>query len=667
MIKYLASFVVCLSAAAQVTYYPYTPPTVSSSSSSVSDPLTIGTINVTTGINGNGAGMTNTPAYPVNNVKLFGATGTNNWPLDTAAFSAAFTAMMRTNGYPVYFPSGVYGISNMVIDGSVFNYVTNNAEFSGVRIFGNFGFSQLVPVSTSLPIITCTNGLNNARFENLSFNGLGNGTPAEPMFVVNGTNGSTDNLVMKDCFFQNGWLGLKAEAVSDSHFENCSFAYNHTPMVFNSTFNGEFNNNDFFFGGFIGANHNGIVANAGSFVFTGVEGGAVGQTNFIVCTNTSSVNVTFVGGNIELDYGSVVLTTNSGSAVVVVDGNARFAAATAGHNQRSADFQDTSFSTSSFSSVNCLGGGIMDVRVGTFGSSPIVKNYSSSSALFKLETVGVSTNYVGPIPTRIGTFNPTVGSGLYYNALLTKENYDAKGRSHVFVGTGTNNASYATGNYFFNDLTQYGFDIQDGNVALANVVGSSNFFNGDNVFASAHKTKFLTDGSTGVWLQNTAAAKGVSWIGNTFNTDDWGFFVSPSGNTQPTWNTAAPRFYHDTANNRTTIGATAIGSSAPSGTSTLNVNGDVTAITTITATNGFASYATHVPVAVTVGASPFRFTNSTPVAIECYFSGATAFSVSKNGVGVFGSLAGSSYFVLQPTNQCVITYTVAPTFYTNSW
>lgn len=73
------------------------------------------------------------------------------------------------------------------------------------------------------------------------------------------------------------------------------------------------------------------------------------------------------------------------------------------------------------------------------------------------------------------------------------------------------------------------------------------------------------------------------------------------------------------------------------------------------------------PVAVTVGASPFTFVNATPHSLECYFSGATAFAVSKQGVGVYGSLAGDAYFILPPTNECVVTYTVVPTFYTNKF
>ena len=97
------------------------------------------------------------------------------------------------------------------------------------------------------------------------------------------------------------------------------------------------------------------------------------------------------------------------------------------------------------------------------------------------------------------------------------------------------------------------------------------------------------------------------------------------------------------------------------------ITGNGASITNIppSALNGNAT--PHLPVAVTVGSSPFNFTNNTKSTLECYFSGSVAYSVSKNGVGVFGSLASDGYFHLQPTNTLTITYSVAPTFYTNSW
>lgn len=74
-----------------------------------------------------------------------------------------------------------------------------------------------------------------------------------------------------------------------------------------------------------------------------------------------------------------------------------------------------------------------------------------------------------------------------------------------------------------------------------------------------------------------------------------------------------------------------------------------------------------IPTAVTVGASPFTFANATPYVLECYFSGGTAYSVTKNAAAVYGSVIGNDYFLLQPTNKCVITYTVAPTLLTNAF
>lgn len=72
------------------------------------------------------------------------------------------------------------------------------------------------------------------------------------------------------------------------------------------------------------------------------------------------------------------------------------------------------------------------------------------------------------------------------------------------------------------------------------------------------------------------------------------------------------------------------------------------------------------PTAVTLTGSAFTFSNSTSSILECYFSGSVAYSVSKNGSAVFGSLAADGYMLLQPTNKVVITYTVAPTMFTNA-
>lgn len=75
----------------------------------------------------------------------------------------------------------------------------------------------------------------------------------------------------------------------------------------------------------------------------------------------------------------------------------------------------------------------------------------------------------------------------------------------------------------------------------------------------------------------------------------------------------------------------------------------------------------HIPVAVTLGASPFLFVNNSASTLECYFSGSVAYSISKNGAAVYGSLVGNQYLTVQPTNAITLTYTVAPTLFTNAW
>lgn len=84
--------------------------------------------------------------------------------------------------------------------------------------------------------------------------------------------------------------------------------------------------------------------------------------------------------------------------------------------------------------------------------------------------------------------------------------------------------------------------------------------------------------------------------------------------------------------------------------------------------NGITSVNPHSVAAVTVGASPFSFKNTTVSAINCYLSDAAAYSVTLNGVAIYGSLAANEYVSLMPTNQITITYlAAAPTLTTNQW
>ena len=95
----------------------------------------------------------------------------------------------------------------------------------------------------------------------------------------------------------------------------------------------------------------------------------------------------------------------------------------------------------------------------------------------------------------------------------------------------------------------------------------------------------------------------------------------------------------------------------------IQTNGTLVAAGSIIATNGFASYVTHTPVAVTVGGSPFSYTNNTPVAQEVHVGGGTITTISKNGV----TIPDNNVNALQPTNYITITYTLIPTMTTNAW
>jgi hypothetical protein len=81
-------------------------------------------------------------------------------------------------------------------------------------------------------------------------------------------------------------------------------------------------------------------------------------------------------------------------------------------------------------------------------------------------------------------------------------------------------------------------------------------------------------------------------------------------------------------------------------------------------TNGIATYAAHTPAAVTVGASPFTFTNPAPVNLKLHFVGqAAAYAYTLNGVAVF---TGTNCVPddLAPTNIVVITYSNTPRCFT---
>lgn len=82
----------------------------------------------------------------------------------------------------------------------------------------------------------------------------------------------------------------------------------------------------------------------------------------------------------------------------------------------------------------------------------------------------------------------------------------------------------------------------------------------------------------------------------------------------------------------------------------------------VTATAGLATMNNNkaVPTTISVGASPFSYTNTLTVDGYLVIDGATAFSATWNTTTVQSSLAGGLTLHLQPGEWSTVTYTVAP-------
>ena len=82
--------------------------------------------------------------------------------------------------------------------------------------------------------------------------------------------------------------------------------------------------------------------------------------------------------------------------------------------------------------------------------------------------------------------------------------------------------------------------------------------------------------------------------------------------------------------------------------------------------NGISSY-NHVPNSVSVGSSPWNFTNTLNNGINCFITDSAAYSVALDGQTIYNA-SGASLVPLAPTNFLTITYlSTAPTMTTNSY
>lgn len=336
-------------------------------------------------------------SVPVNNIKDFGATGTSNWVADTAALRSAIMAQHATNGYPVYIPGGTYGISNIILSGSVFNTYDGAMSVKGIRIIGEWGQTKLYPATVSTPILTLTNGMNYVVLENLNFTGLGKNVSAPPLLVIDGPSGSTDGFRAEGCFFQGAWTAFDARAFSASHFQSCVITENRRAGVLMGK-SGEANNNLYYQGGAVVANHEGFIASETQIHFNHIEGGAgtsssSGQTNLVLVTN-GVAQVHLVGCNIENWFGAIVTCSNDSGVNFSTTGSRLVNGG--GLKTWLVDFQNTGLTNGSRVEIGAAGAVGVNVRIGGAytGQTPNIVDHSPIGSLF-VERPGVYTNHIG--------------------------------------------------------------------------------------------------------------------------------------------------------------------------------------------------------------------------------------------------------------------------------
>ena len=321
-------------------------------------------------------------------------------------------------------------------------------------------------------------------------------------------------------------------------------------------------------------------------------------------------------------------------------------------------FITTPSSAAASSTLGLDANGRVTTNVTAASSLPtgLVTNYSGAPISVTNASGVATTISSNSIVITNGIFKTTLGTGLILNGgvlTLAQTNSNSKTWS-IYT---TNNNMYIDGAVGGGGQNLY-FGTSGGNtIAALNFSGVGSFQSCPAITVS---TYFGTDGGNDYWNKQTISTLDPLTIfglgGNSHNVfqfpNAFGATVITNGSgTAPcvtvcgqTGGTGDLMQWWDGATKRSSI----------------STNGIYAAV-------GFSSTGTHTPVAVTVGASPFNLTNNTGAALECYFSGATAYTVGKNGVTVFASMIANDYFVLQPSSYATVTYTVAPTFYTNAW
>jgi hypothetical protein len=450
---------------------------------------------------GSGTGLTNIQGSNVVgvanviNVLDYGAVPSPGTLDCTLAISNAIKAAVSLRR-PIYFPGCAPGNYYKISDSFQFD----EEWLTGVNIPGfdnsegiiiNGGGNAIIAQFSNKPVFVFTNGLNGIRIQNLSlryFGGAASSTRGAIEFLTSADGTKNTDVVKLDFVSARGWkYGLFSESGCVIHADACQWEENQWGVWLVNTNRGGVsgatgNNSVTFTACTMVNNWNGSYVRGGSgIIFDSTESGGPQQTNFVTLDTASGAALLLRGGNVEL---------NHGAAVNVI-----------GSNPSQASIRFESFGLHNFGSPfllwntnrNACPQIVMDQATGIVrddsplhtisvqkGSALIVE--SNMFGFFRTNHAGIASFQV--IPELGIDYNGPAPDPSYEGILITKYNYDIKGRTMLSYGA-VSNWGGVYEQVFNYPLLQYNYDLADGKIPPAGITTNIN------VIVAGNKTNQL--------------------------------------------------------------------------------------------------------------------------------------------------------------------------------
>jgi len=248
------------------------------------------------------------------------------------------------------------------------------------------------------------------------------------------------------------------------------------------------------------------------------------------------------------------------------------------------------------------------------------------------------------------TLDTAVGYRALNGAAYTSQNTAIGAQSLLSFVKGVNNTAIGT-------LALANQTVADNNTAVGENAGNQNGTAKD-MTAIGHNSLFHCNAWDNTGVGDSAGATITTGVQNTFLGSQSDATVNSVANS-----TAIGYLTTVTNSNQVVIGNTSVTETILRGTA--RVGGALTASTTIAATNGFISMVANKSAVTTisVGSSPFSYTNTSGVNGNVIIDGSVAFSATWLDTTVQTSLAGGITIPLQNGEWTTVTYTVAPGMY----